>query len=441
VEHIFTNVGTQLRWRAVLTTSDSVQTPVLTGLTIAYATWLDAPSLVAPTDGTSTSDSTPTLEWTVVTGAAGYLVQLDTASTFNSPNLRNVHVAGGSTTSYAPATPLLDGTWYWRVAANDTAGDIGFFSTARHIHLDATSPTWDQLPTNQVVELPSRFRYDVNASDASGTDHYWLNDTIHFTIDSNGVITDVTALPVGFYGLEVRAYDSYTNYCSATLVVTVQDTTSPTWSQLPTDQFVEFANGFRYDVNATDISGIDHYWLNDTVRFAITGAGAMTNATGLPVGAYWVELRAYDPYNNFCTATFKVTVQDATPPTWVVMPVDQALAYGQALDYQLVAWDRSGIDHWRVNDSIHFGVSSTGRIANITFLAPGNYGLAVTASDPYGNDLSATFVITVQAQTTTTTTTPMQPPPIPGFPLAAVLVGVAGALGMLVVVRRHRRKS
>jgi len=128
--HSFANAGTQLRWRAILGTSDSLQTPVLTGLTIAYATQLDAPTLVAPTDGTSTTDNTPTFEWTTVAGAMNYLLQLDTVATFNSPNLRNVTVSG-STLTYTPVSLLADGTWFWRVAAEDSQGDLGTFSTVR----------------------------------------------------------------------------------------------------------------------------------------------------------------------------------------------------------------------------------------------------------------------------------------------------------------------
>jgi hypothetical protein len=246
---------------------------------------------------------------------------------------------------------------------------------------------------------------------------------------------NTVTLSVGVYGVEVRAYDPYMHYCNTAFAVTVQDTGSPTWVALPTDQTVEYGSILHYDLNATDSSGIDHYWMNDTVHFDIYSNGFLTNATALPIGVYGVEVRAYDSYGHFCSASLTVTVQDTTPPTWVVIPSDQVLASGEALDYQLHATDASGIHHWTVNDTVHFAISSSGRVTSITALAAGRYGLTVMVYDPYGNPRSATFAVTVQTETTTTT-----PPPIPGFPLPAATVGLVVALGTVMAMRRHRRK-
>ena len=116
-----------------------MKTPTLASLTVAYETRLNAPSLTAPGDG-ATANGTPTFQWTAVTGAASYLLQLDTAASFNSPNLRNVTVLGG-TTSYTPTSPLADGSWYWRVAANDSGGELGAFTPARTLHIDTSTTT------------------------------------------------------------------------------------------------------------------------------------------------------------------------------------------------------------------------------------------------------------------------------------------------------------
>jgi hypothetical protein len=50
---------------------------------------------------------------------------------------------------------------------------------------------------------------------------------------------------------------------------------------------------------------------------------------------------------------------------------------------------------------------------------------------------SATQSFTVTQPTTTTTTT--SPPPIPGFPLEALVIGLALSLGLIVVMRRRRK--
>jgi hypothetical protein len=83
------------------------------------------------------------------------------------------------------------------------------------------APGWDETPSNQVIAFGTPFYYDVNASDVSGIASYWINDTVNFAIDSEGRITDVTSLAVGEYGLEIRAYDPYGLYSSASIKITV----------------------------------------------------------------------------------------------------------------------------------------------------------------------------------------------------------------------------
>ena len=70
----------------------------------------------------------------------------------------------------------------------------------------------------------------------------------------------------------------------------------------------EFGSPFTYDVNASDISGIARYSVNDTINFQIDSSGVITNAKSLSVGIYWLMIRASDPYNNNCSLTIKITV-------------------------------------------------------------------------------------------------------------------------------------
>ncbi|MHA1674673.1 MAG: hypothetical protein ACTSYI_13725 [Promethearchaeota archaeon] len=101
---------------------------------------------------------------------------------------------------------------------------------------------------------------------------------------------------------------------TSTYTISVIDTIVPTWVVTPTDQTIEFGSGFTYPVEATDLSGIAEYWINDTSHFNITQTGIISNATLLSVGNYSVELRAYDSPGNFQSATIKVTVFSTTAP-------------------------------------------------------------------------------------------------------------------------------
>ncbi|MFX0062686.1 MAG: C25 family cysteine peptidase, partial [Candidatus Hermodarchaeota archaeon] len=222
---------------------------------------------------------------------------------------------------------LAEGTSYsWYVIVND--GTYTTTSSTWSFTTYSDNPTWDTSPIDQIVEYGDAFSYDLDASDLSGISSWWINDTTNFSIDSNGLVTNAVTLAVGDYGLEVRAYDPYGNYCSATFTVTVQDTTDPTWDTSPADQMLTQGDTFSYDLDASDLSGIASWWINDTTNFSIDSNGLVTNATALDIGMYWLEVRAYDPYGNYCNATFTVTVQDTTDPTWDTIPTDQTVEYG-----------------------------------------------------------------------------------------------------------------
>jgi hypothetical protein len=85
--------------------------------------------------------------------------------------------------------------------------------------------------------------------------------------------------------------------------------TIPSWDEPPTNQTIIYGNEFRYDLNASDISGIDHWLINDTIDFQISSNGTITNKVELVVGIYWLQVRAFDQYNNFCFCIIKITVE------------------------------------------------------------------------------------------------------------------------------------
>lgn len=170
----------------------------------------------------------------------------------------------------------------------------------------------------------------------------------------------------------------------------------PNWVITPSNQINEFGTNFSYDLDATHAGPI--IWaLISSPSFTIDSNGRITNSTVLLVNTYPVIVQALNIYGVAAMDSFIVTVRDSTPPSWTVIPVDQTLSYGVELNYQLIATDLSGIDQWFINDTTHFSISSTGRLTNATTVLPDTYGINVTAVDPYNNQLSATFSITVQA--------------------------------------------
>jgi len=234
VEHIFENSGTQLRWRAVFTTTDWRQSPILSNINIVYNTKLDAPVLASPSDGVGIGDNTPFLQWTDAYVDASYLVQLDTVTSFDSVDLTNVTVPVGWKNCTSPM--LADGLWYWRVAANDTGGDLGFFSLTWNMTIDTTAPMWDHTPADIILDYNEPLDYQLEVSDLSGIDSCEINDTTHFSIDATGHIVNATALESGTYGVMVTVYDPYGNHLSGEFLITVlEQPTSTTTTTTSTE--------------------------------------------------------------------------------------------------------------------------------------------------------------------------------------------------------------
>ncbi|TFG11266.1 hypothetical protein EU537_12825, partial [Candidatus Thorarchaeota archaeon] len=257
VEHTFAHPGKRLKWRADFEHDDVLKTPTISNLTIAYKTIMDAPVLSAPSDTSLTGNNQPLLEWESVAGATGYLVQIDIADTFNTPWLVNVTVGD---TLYSPGSPLSDGIWYWRVAPIDGDGELGIFSSYWTFEVDTVEPTWDEVPEDRFIEFGSNFRYDLNASDPSGIDEWRINSTTYFVVDTEGIITNIQPLSVGDYGIQVLVNDTVNNTQTHEFTLTVQDTTSPTWGHAFSNHTLEFGDEFRYDLNATDLSGLGIWW-------------------------------------------------------------------------------------------------------------------------------------------------------------------------------------
>ena len=84
-----------------------------------------AVSGLSPADGSTTTDTTPTLNWNAVSGAAGYELQLaESRAGVEASPIQSVTGA-----SYTPASVLTnEQTYYWRVRAVDGDGEYGAWS-------------------------------------------------------------------------------------------------------------------------------------------------------------------------------------------------------------------------------------------------------------------------------------------------------------------------
>lgn len=128
VQYNFVARGQQLKWRAELSSSDKLLSPIIRSINMTCTAHITMIDLTSPASNAALDDSTPLFSWEPSTDTNQYLLQIDTTLNFNSGNLVNKTV---DASEYQLTEPLADGQWYWQVAGIDSQGQIGEFSSAR----------------------------------------------------------------------------------------------------------------------------------------------------------------------------------------------------------------------------------------------------------------------------------------------------------------------
>lgn len=106
-----------------------------------------APNLISPADGSVLSDPSPTFQWSSVSGALWYKLKLSKDPNFTpGSNTKIIYV--GNTTSWTLDPSVLDDTYYWKVAANNTGWSDGWSFTIK------ISPDFDDYAVIDNWELP-----------------------------------------------------------------------------------------------------------------------------------------------------------------------------------------------------------------------------------------------------------------------------------------------
>jgi plastocyanin len=117
----------------VVITATMADTSQSANLTVTAPTGpLPAPTLMFPSNGARFSPGqTITFDWSDVSGAASYTIQIDDSNTFSAPQIVSQTV---TPSTYSTSTLPTKKMW-WRVRANDAAGNPGAWSTVREIEV------------------------------------------------------------------------------------------------------------------------------------------------------------------------------------------------------------------------------------------------------------------------------------------------------------------
>ncbi len=240
------------------------------------------------------------------------------------------HHTCSSSPCYHNFTGLSDGAYYLNATAQDQAGNLNRTET-RTILLDTHPPQVSFVPPTPVndsktnrdwvvlnISITEAFvdkvllnwsgsvtQYDVG--DLSGSSpNYWLS------VNKSG-------LSDGSYDYFFVVNDTFGNTNSTEVRRINVDTTPPSWTDVA-NITVTYGDPVHYDFNATDASGIDRYWINDTTHFYINGTtGELVNRTALATGVYPLNLSVNDTYNNIASVPVYVNITKA--PTILTLSV------------------------------------------------------------------------------------------------------------------------
>ncbi|MHA1893655.1 MAG: hypothetical protein ACTSX4_04050, partial [Candidatus Helarchaeota archaeon] len=132
----------------------------------------NSPSLLSPENGAYLASHTPYLDWSSVSEAVSYQLQVDDYSGFSSPVI-------DITTSSSSYTPTLnDDLYYWHVRAQDDLGNWSPYSSSRYFTVDTIGPNSPSLssPSNGAVITDSSYNFQWST----------VGDAVSYQIQING---------------------------------------------------------------------------------------------------------------------------------------------------------------------------------------------------------------------------------------------------------------
>ncbi len=229
-----------------------------------------------------------------------------------------------------PINNLAVGLFGLRVIVTNIYG-VAISCDFKLIVQEITGPEWIVGPSDVTLDFGEGFELAVIATDQSGLISWTLNDTSNFNVSvthlnvtgyENGwyliQIVNTTSLVLGVYTLNVSVSDPYGNILNGLFSITIlpqEDVSPPVWVVLPVNETLEHKTPFTQRLGAWDESGIHYWWLNDSTYFTIDEEGVIQNCTLLEAGTYRLEVRAYDPFDNYCSAVFVVTILESIAST------------------------------------------------------------------------------------------------------------------------------
>ncbi len=207
----------------------------------------------------------------------------------------------------------------------------GYYNITTDIGID----NQDLFPSRSLdLERPGPIEYEILETDnVIVWEAYALNPS-HYEVfvdgssvlvedwDGNDIEYLVDGLSHGIHTIELTVYHISGHSIGNSTTAEVEDLTPP---EVEGPILIEIILGDDVNVRyiAIDPSGIDSYFVNDTVHFTMSSTGVLTNIVDLELGNYTLLLEIADPYGNAFHMFVTVVVSAPTNglPTTLILAI------------------------------------------------------------------------------------------------------------------------
>ncbi|MFL5347471.1 MAG: adventurous gliding motility protein AgmC [Hyalangium sp.] len=374
-----------------------------------------APVVVAPANGSTTSNTTPAYTGTAEANST-VTVYVDNVA------VGNTTADGSGNWSFTQPTALLEGSHSVKATATDVAGNISVFSNTNTFTVDLTPPSAPVVltPANGSTSNNTTPAYTGTAEAGSTVTVYVDNVAVGTTTaNASGAwsFTQPTALSEGSHSVKATAKDAAGNVSvfSNTNTFTV-DTTPPAAPVV-----VAPANGSHTnnttpsytgtaEANSTVTVYVDNVAVGTTTANA-SGAWSFTQPTALSEGSHAVKATAKDAAGNVSvfsnTNTFTVDVTAPSAPV-VLTPANGSRTNNTTPTYSGTAEAGSTVTVYVDGTAVGTttaNASGAWSFTQPTVLPEGSHTVSATAMDAAGN--------TSGSSNTNTFTVDLTPPAAP----------------------------